>query len=208
MLEALRSGIVRRGGCIVAVKTISNANVIRRNVEEMTGFWAETVPVFIEQPGPFDFFPGPTAHLISVDMTELDFKDSLVSRRATRSETSSLRYERDWALAALNLVPIQDLLGRFVNSANLRPVPASVANAVVSLFAYLLRQRCKIAGTITEDGVLALETRLGSDVQLFVEMDRDGAVEASIFEPGVGIRGLGAATVPDLEWELIERILN
>lgn len=198
----------------MAVKTISNANIIRRNVENMTGIWVETVPVFIDQPSPIDFFSGSMTHSIPIDMMGLDFEDRLVARNRfalglpNRNETSSLRYERDLALAELNLAPIQGLLGRFVNAANLRPVPTSVAIAIVSFVANLLRQGCRIAGTITEDGILALETRLGSDVQLFVEIDRNGAVEASLFEPGVGIRGLGAATVPDLERDLIERIPN
>ena len=40
------------------------------------------------------------------------------------------------------------------------------------------------------------------DVQLFVEVDRDGTVDASIFEPGIGIRGLEVVTVSDLDANL------
>ena len=104
---------------------------------------------------------------------------------------------------------LQDLLASFNNgTADSGPVRTPVVNSVKSLVANLLRRRCRIAGTVTEDGILVLETRLPSEIQLFIEVDRDGELEASTFEPGVGIRPLGVATGPDLEAELITGNLN
>jgi len=96
-------------------------------------------------------------------------------------------------------VHLLQLIDRFSRaSQHLEPVAMSVIHAVQSFVRRLLRQERRIVGTVSEDGILTLEIRLDSDVQLFVEIDRHGAVEATIFEPGTGITGLEAVTVSDL----------
>lgn len=192
----------------MAVKTITNANVAHRNTGELTGVWAEKMqtPVFISCPSPLYYFLGPETHLIPAEIIgrPLQTGEKFAVGFPMVNETLSHRYESDWTTMALLVARIQDLLDRFVNwKSDRAPVSPSVVSSIESLVSNLLLRRCRIAGTVTEDGILTLETRLGPDIQLFVEVGHDGTVDASIFEPIVGIRRLDVATVSDLEAKLI-----
>lgn len=104
---------------------------------------------------------------------------------------------------------VQGLIDQFAKGEpHLGAVPAAIVNRVEDFVGRLIQHHLVIVGTVTEDGVLAIETKLNPTKQLFVEIDRDGAVEVAIFEPETGARGLDVAAIGDLTPQLMENIIG
>ena len=61
---------------------------------------------------------------------------------------------------------------------------------------------------VTEDGMLALEARVALGAQLFIEIDRDGTIEATLATSRLGILGLNVASVSDLTYDLVVSLIG
>jgi hypothetical protein len=94
---------------------------------------------------------------------------------------------------------LQGFIDRYENCIlNLEPVPAPTLIKVKHLVAWLSQQDANMYATVTDDGILALEATLASVGRLFVEVDRSGAVEATVVSKDLGIRGLDVTTISEI----------
>ena len=79
---------------------------------------------------------------------------------------------------------------------------------VKELVAWLSQRDPKMFAKVTEDGMLALEARVALGAQLFIEIDRDGTIEATLATSRLGILGLNVASVSDLTYDLVVSLIG
>ncbi|MCH8745084.1 MAG: hypothetical protein IIB31_05480, partial [Chloroflexi bacterium] len=85
-------------------------------------------------------------------------------------------------------------------------IPQGTRVAIRNLFAWLSQRDPDMFATVTEDGLLVLEATLDSKGQLFVEIDRDGTVEATFASSGLDIIGLNVTNISELTYDLVSSI--
>lgn len=87
-------------------------------------------------------------------------------------------------------------------------ITESTLAPVAGLVSWLSRIDPNMFAKITEDGMLALEARVALDAQLFIEIDRDGSVEATFANTKLGIVGLNVTRASDLTYDLVVSLIG
>ncbi len=98
-------------------------------------------------------------------------------------------------------IQIQHSIDLYMNSGP----PEHVLSDVVGFLRWAQRSLKQVDVSVTDDGLLSLGARRPSGEQLFVEIDRDGVVEAALFGAEEGIKALDIHHIAELPWILSKK---
>ena len=99
---------------------------------------------------------------------------------------------------------LQERLSRFsADFSGQDPVSDSTMSSVHELVAWLCHQSDTVSATVSNDGMLSIAAVFPRDVRLYVEIERNGYIEAAVTRERRYAKDIPAVTVTDLTPEVI-----
>ncbi len=94
---------------------------------------------------------------------------------------------------------LRERLSKFEsNREDLEPVASSTKAAVNDLVTWLCSQSDSVSVTVSSDGMLSIAAGFENDVRLYIEVERNGSIEAAVTRERRFARDICGNTVPDL----------